>query len=418
MRRCPACGTPADDGRFCDGCGAALPPVEQVAAVAAPAAHPPRPFAQPGALKFVTDWLAPVNTITILGIGVADLLTPWLGRQASLGVIALAAVALAATLMLSLARSGAAHMTLGVLLRQRSVLAAVFIIVLAFGVMASKAALAAPSGLAAALAPDVVGRLQQSLGLIEAQGQLTHRKLDEVQEKLKDLKTDKLRLLTLIEQSRASQDRALREASADYEGLAQHQKDALALLRARQGRQMDARRMIALVRQYGSAEAAQRPVIAETAARALGDKDESSRLILAMMLDPGSYQRVLGASGGSDASLWRALQLHALDGADAERLARALVDSVQAASAGPGGNEILWLAVPQGSTGSVTEGAYLFVREGENLWRLVDRCTEMQVPMNAMPACHNAFFFFWIARSRRAFEAQAAKLGVRYVPYR
>ena len=304
MRRCPACGTPADDGRFCDGCGATLPPVEQVAAVAAPAAHPPRPFAQPGALKFVTDWLAPVNTITILGIGVADLLTPWLGRQASLGVIALAAVALAATLMLSLARSGAAHMTLGVLLRQRSVLAAVFIIVLAFGVMASKAALAAPSGLAAALAPDVVRRLQQSLGLIEAQGQLTHRKLDEVQDALKDLKTDKLRLLTLIEQSRASHDRVLREASADYERLAQHQKDALALLRERQGKQMDARRMITLVRQYGSASGAQRPAIAETARRAAGPNAEQ-RLIVAMALEAALYDTVVreGAGEPSDEQL-------------------------------------------------------------------------------------------------------------------
>lgn len=69
-----------------------------------------RPYAQPPALKFVTDWLAPVNTITILGVGLADLFTPWLGKAASLGLIAASALALATLLMTTLARSGAAQL--------------------------------------------------------------------------------------------------------------------------------------------------------------------------------------------------------------------------------------------------------------------------------------------------------------------
>ena len=53
------------------------------------------PWKQPAGLKLITDYIAPINTLVFFCIGIVDILTPKLGRTASLSLIGIATLLLA-----------------------------------------------------------------------------------------------------------------------------------------------------------------------------------------------------------------------------------------------------------------------------------------------------------------------------------
>jgi hypothetical protein len=191
------------------------------------------PNQQPSALKVIGDYLGPINTICFLGIGLLDLLSPIIGKATSLGVLLIGIFSLIAIVAkVAWKESQSTDQAKGNFFRTRKFLFSVFIVLFASILLFAKALSTSSKSSAAIIAPKFVSTVQNSLGIIQSQNTEISGKLDQMQAGLNDLKTDKLKLMTLIDLARTQYDDSIKTKVANYEKLSKSQKDALALVQS------------------------------------------------------------------------------------------------------------------------------------------------------------------------------------------
>lgn len=184
------------------------------------------PWKQPAGLKLITDYIAPINTLVFFCIGIVDILTPKLGRTASLSLIGIATLLLAFIIFWELK---AQRLTRAV--GKRGLLLTGIVLLFGLGMFAAKAAMASDQSAASQVAPNLVAMIQKDLGIIKDQNQTVIAKVDQVQASVNEMRAEYGRMLKdFIAQITPQMEPAVAKAVPNYKKLTPQQRDAVTLV--------------------------------------------------------------------------------------------------------------------------------------------------------------------------------------------
>jgi hypothetical protein len=344
---------------------------------------PDLPVQQSPALKAISDYLGPINTICFLGIGLLDLLTPIIGRAISLSVLLVGIFGLIIIVFnVAWQETKSTNFNKRDFFRSKKFLFSIFIIIFASILLFAKALSTSSNSSVSNIAPKFVASLQNSLGIIQTQNTDISNKLDEVQASLKDLKTDKLKLMTLIDMARTQYEDSIKSKVANYNQLSKNQKDALALAQSQlvRTRQQDkARSLYRLASEFAvnPSKETRAQIVAELTKLFPSTIPGEQRVFLgAMFFDRESFEYLVGERKIlANKSLFTELNAEVLLNSDVTVKADVFSTflSVSDPVANIGSNE-MWPV--QGMDGSM----HTLERTGENTWRLLGSPPKGQLP--------------------------------------
>jgi hypothetical protein len=344
---------------------------------------PDLPVQQSPALKAISDYLGPINTICFLGIGLLDLLTPIIGRAISLSVLLVGIFGLIIIVFnVAWQETKSTNFNKRDFFRSKKFLFSIFIIIFASILLFAKALSTSSNSSVSNIAPKFVASLQNSLGIIQTQNTDISNKLDEVQASLKDLKTDKLKLMTLIDMARTQYEDSIKSKVANYNQLSKNQKDALTLAQSQlvRTRQQDkARSLYRLASEFAvnPSKETRAQIVAELTKLFPSTIPGEQRVFLgAMFFDRESFEYLVGERKIlANKSLFTELNAEVLLNSDVTVKADVFSTflSVSDPVANIGSNE-MWPV--QGMDGSM----HTLERTGENTWRLLGSPPKGQLP--------------------------------------
>jgi hypothetical protein len=329
---------------------------------------------QPTGLKAIGDYLGPINTICFLGIGLLDLLTPIIGRTVSLIILMIGIFGLIAMVFnVAWQETKLKELDKRNFFRSKKFFFSIFVILFASILLFAKALSTSSNSSAAGIAPKFVNSVQSTLGILQDQNSEISSKLDQVQAGLNDLKTDKLKLMTLIDLARAQYEDSIKAKVASYEKLSKNQKEALFLVQSQLSRMKQQDKAKALYRfasDYATnpSKETRNGIVTElTKLFPVTTPGDQRAFLGSMFLDNQTFSFLIGESKKLvDPSLL--VELKAEDLLVANDLARreslSIFLAVSEPSTNPGTNETWPLKGMDGNT-------YIFERaRGKNDWEL------------------------------------------------
>ena len=198
---------------------------------------------QPGPLKFISDFLAPINTIIFLGMSIVDIFTPKLGRENSIILIGIMLISALSFFISYIKYSKNKHNKITIFFTQKKFILSFFIVILAGSMLMFKTVNAQPIALASTIAPNLVNAIQRDLGIIQEQNKTIITKVDlvdskvvDVQKTVNEIKENNKNLVAeIISQLKPQFEKQLIAEIPNYNKLKSNQQDALILFSSKVG---------------------------------------------------------------------------------------------------------------------------------------------------------------------------------------